>query len=346
MVGAIAVATAVVLAAGGTTVVALATVGEGDVGGEGTPNVQFHTVDRRDLIDTTTAPGTLDFGDRRTLAGTLAGTITGLPGLGEVIDRGGVLYRVDDTPVVLLLGSLPIWRGFDVSMKPGADVLQLEENLSALGYFAGEPDTRFDWVTREAVRDFQEAYGMPRTGALEHGRIVFEPSARRIGELKTVLGGPATGEVFVHTGTERVVSVQLPVAEQRLAIVDAPVTLRLPGGADAGGKVMTVGAPTEITSGSDTKLVVPVQIRLDDPAAAGELQRITVSVDFQSAVYEDVLAVPLTALIALPGGGLGVERRTADGLERVPVETGAFVRGFVEIVGGDLDAGDDVVVPE
>ena len=62
-------------------------------------------------------------------------------------------------------------------------------------------------------------------------------------------------------------------------------------------------------------------------------------------VGRDVLAVPVTALLALPGGGYAVERRTAAGTERVPVEPGQFADGLVAVRGA-LRAGDEVVVPD
>jgi peptidoglycan hydrolase-like protein with peptidoglycan-binding domain len=342
-------ATALLIGAGGAAAFATVTretPPEGD-GGRSASGA-FHTVERRDLADTATMPGTLDYGDQEPMASGIAGTITGLPAIGDVIDRGGALYRVDNTPVVLMIGDLPAWRGFDVSMSNGPDVTQLEGNLRELGFFSGEPDERFDWVTREAVRDWQESIGMPRTGELEPGRIVFQPSGRRVGAVTVRLGSQVGGgsDVLTLTGLDRTVTVQLPLADQRLAEAGAVVEVRLPGGATTTGTIASIGSPTEVPDGTDVKLVIPVEIALDDQAAAGGLQRISVTVGFQKAVYPQVLTVPVTALVALPGGGLGVEKRTDDGIVPVPVETGVFVQGFVEITEGDVAEGDQVVVPE
>jgi len=340
---------ALVLAGAGSTAFMVASRGGGPDGDAEAPaRVRFHTVERRDLADTATSPGVLDYGDQQPLTGTLSGTITGLPSVGQVIDRGEILYRVDNVPVVLMLGDLPAWRAFDVSMSEGPDVTQLEKNLRTLGFFDEKPDQRYDWVTREAVRDWQESLGMPRTGEIPLGRVVFAPTARRVGAVTATVGGQVAsgGEVLTLTSRERAVTVQLPVADQRLAKAGAPVTVRVPGGTEIAGKISSVGSPTEIPDGTEKKLVIPVGITLDDPKAAGDLQRISVSVGFRKAVYEQVLAVPVTALIALPGGGLGVEKRTAEGIVRVPIETGAFVQGFVEVSGGDLAEGDQVVMPE
>lgn len=342
--------TALVVAGGCTATGLVLAQGSSGDGGEptGRPSVELARVERQDLADVTTTPGELDHADPQPLQSGLSGTLTGLPDIGDVIEPGGTVYRVDNTPVVLLRGELPPWRGFDVSMSEGKDVVQLEENLHALGFFDRTPDERFDWVTREAVRDWEESLGMPRTGAIELGRIVFEPEPRRVGAVTSTVGdrtGPGT-EVLTLTGRDRTVQVQLPVADQRLARKGAAVTVRIPGGTETPGRVTAVGSPIEVPNGSDKSVVVPVTVALKDPDSAGELQRISVTVGFRQEVHEQVLAVPVTALIALPGGGLGVEKQGADGdVVPTPVETGAFVQGFVEITGGDLTEGDHVVVP-
>jgi multidrug efflux pump subunit AcrA (membrane-fusion protein) len=342
--------TALVVAGGCTATGLVLAQGSASTGDEPTDraSVELARVERQDLADVTTTPGELDYADQQPLQSGLSGTLTGLPEIGDVIKPGGTLYRVDNTPVVLLRGELPPWRRFDVSMSAGKDVVQLEENLRGLGFFDDTPDERFDWVTREAVRDWEESLGLPRTGAVELGRVVFEPGPRRVGAVAGAVGDRTApgSEVLTLTGRDRTVSVQLPVADQRLAREGAAVTVRIPGGTETPGRVTAVGSPVEVPNGSDKSVVVPVTVELKDPGAAGELQRISVTVGFREEVHEQVLAVPVTALIALPGGGLGVEKQGAGGdIVQTPVETGAFVQGFVEITGGDLAEGDHVVVP-
>jgi peptidoglycan hydrolase-like protein with peptidoglycan-binding domain len=346
---ALGVVGAILLSSAATTTLVLAADSGHEVAGDDDAiSTGLHAVKREDLVDTVTVPGVLDFADQHPLAGGLGGTITAVPAIGELIDRGGTLYRVDDSPVLLMIGSLPAWRGFDVSMTDGPDVAQLEENLRALGFFGQDPDQRFDWVTREAVRDWQESLHLSRTGQIEVGRVVFEPEARRVGAVTAALGdevGQGSG-VLTLTSRARTVTVELPIADQRVAAAGGAVTVRIPGGTNTPGTISSVGAPEEIPGDSEPKLVIPAEVVLDDPAAAGDVQRITVTVELQRAVFENVLAVPVTALIALPGGGVGIEKKTGEGVVEVPVETGSFVRGYVEIIGGDLDEGDRVVVPE
>ena len=58
-----------------------------------------------------------------------------------------------------------------------------------------------------------------------------------------------------------------------------------------------------------------------------------------------MLSVPVTALLAGDDGYV-VEVRPGDGgLRRVPVTTGFFAQGRVEVSGEGLSEGDEVVVP-
>jgi hypothetical protein len=54
--------------------------------------------------------------------------------------------------------------------------------------------------------------------------------------------------------------------------------------------------------------------------------------------------VPVEALVARRGGGYGVE--LAAGRRVVPVETGLFAGGYVEIEGSGIREGTRVVVPD
>jgi len=61
---------------------------------------------------------------------------------------------------------------------------------------------------------------------------------------------------------------------------------------------------------------------------------------------ENVLTVPVTALLALREGGYGVEVITETGSEIVAVDTGMFADGYVEISGEGITEGTVVGVAE
>src|SRR3989442_1625596 len=101
-----------------------------------------------------------------------------LPGVGGVIGRGGTLGRIDTLPVVLMYGSLPAYRTLSQGVSDGPDVAQLNDNLIALGFapYGAIGDRRhFGEATAAAVRRWQSANGLPETGKVELGRVLFTP---------------------------------------------------------------------------------------------------------------------------------------------------------------------------
>ena len=76
------------------------------------------------------------------------------------------------------------------------------------------------------------------------------------------------------------------------------------------------------------------------------LDQAPVDVEVVSDRADDVLAVPVTALLALAEGGYAVEVVTEDGSTvLVAVDPGLFADGFVEVTSSSLQAGMDVVIP-
>ncbi len=149
------------------------------------------TVARRTLSESATVDGTLAYGASLELYDRLSGTYTWLPSVGAVVTRGGTLWRVNDLPVALMYGSVPAYRALKQGVGAGPDVRQLNENLIALGYdpYGAITDLEvFSEATADAVRRFQHAEGLPETGEVELGRVVFAPSARRVTSVHVQLG--------------------------------------------------------------------------------------------------------------------------------------------------------------
>jgi peptidoglycan hydrolase-like protein with peptidoglycan-binding domain len=305
---------------------------------------------RGDLEGSTTAAGTLRFADPRTIQSTVTGVVTSLPKAGSVLKPGERLYAVDNVPVLLLRGKLPAWRDYASGMSDGPDVRQLEENLRELGHFDAEPDEAFTWTTTEAIMDWQEANGLTRTGKLPLGTVQFAQSDLRVGTVTASVGtqaGPGA-DLFEVTGTGQVVTMDLRLDDQQLAVVGNPVEVRLPGGSTTAGTITSVGTPTETEDATgQLRTTIPVVVSLDRPKEAAAFQEASVSVDIPSRRREDVLSVPVGALIAITPQQFGVEAVDPDGTTRqVPVTTGLFAGGRVEISGDDVEAGQRVVVPQ
>jgi multidrug efflux pump subunit AcrA (membrane-fusion protein) len=79
----------------------------------------------------------------------------------------------------------------------------------------------------------------------------------------------------------------------------------------------------------------------------GLLENSQVQVSITSRQHKNVLAVPTTALRAVPGGTYEVVVRSAAGAKHVPVTTGLFdeATGLAELSGEGLAEGQQVEVP-
>lgn len=305
------------------------------------PQVETATVIRGDLTEELRAQGTLAYSAPRDLGTELAGTITGIRPGGTIVAAGQELFRVDDGPVILMHGDLPVWRPFASGMSDGADVRQLEQNLAALGFFDREPDTEFAWSTENAITKWQKLLGIEQTGVIEAGRIVFAPGDIRIAEPKVAIGDASGAAVVSVTSTSKEVTAFIDTARQDLAPAGATVTVLLPGGAETSGTVLTAGSPVEKDGATGKTMKVPLTITLTDPEAGAAFDNVSVSLLLTETRATDVLLIPVGALLAQPGGGFAVERATG---KLVTVKLGTFASGRVAVVGGTLAEGDTIVV--
>jgi multidrug efflux pump subunit AcrA (membrane-fusion protein) len=89
-----------------------------------------------------------------------------------------------------------------------------------------------------------------------------------------------------------------------------------------------------------------VTATIADQKKLGSLDGAPVDVDFVSQEREDVLAVPVAALLALPKGGYGVQIVQGGATRIVAVKTGMFAAGRVEISGDGIAEGLTVGMPK
>ncbi|WP_019629748.1 peptidoglycan-binding protein [Actinomadura atramentaria] len=304
-------------------------------------------VTRGDVVDTESVDGKLTYSGSRNVAAA-PGTVTWTPKEGATVARGRPLLRVDDRPLVLMYGATPFYRTLRRGVPDGKDVRQLEANLQALGYGSDlTVDEEFTAATAAAVKEWQDDAGLPATGAVAPGQVVFLPAAVRVGTLRVAKGDrTGQGPAMTVTGTRPIVHVDLDAAKQRLARAGAPVTVELPGGGTAKGRIASVGRVAETTGrGDDKSSTVDVDIRLTGKPPRG-LDAAPVSVALESARAKDVLSVPVEALLGLSEGGFGVEVVSGAARRIVPVTPGVYGGGRVEVSGPGLAAGTRVGVPE
>lgn len=337
-------AAAVLLGAGGVAAVTL--TGQDDVpAAASAAPAAVAEITRSDLVDTKAVDGVLGYAGRRELPNHAPGTVTRVRKEGAVVRRGGWLYRVDGRPVILMYGDIPIYRTMS-SGTGGKDVEQLERNLKALGHDPGTVDGDFSWRTERAVREWQEEAGLAETGTVGAAQVAVTSGPVRIAEVVAEAGAPAGRSVVTTTSTRRVVHVDLDSGDQRLARIGARVTVDLPGGGEGKGRITSVGTVAEPVrqNGQPTgESTIDLDITLDDPGDLGRLDQAPVTVNLRSERHADVLSVPVEALLALREGGYGL--RLAGG-RIVPVETGLFAAGRVEVSGNGLAEGMKVEVPQ
>jgi multidrug efflux system membrane fusion protein len=354
-IGRLMVAAVVVLAASATTVAGVFVLPGGERGGQARSDLPPATaqVTRQTLVDTQSEDGELGYGAGMLVTARLAGTVTALPAPGSTLKRGRALYRVDNTPVVLLYGSLPAYRVLSPGAK-GADVKQLEQNLKALGYSGFTVDDEYSVRTADAVREWQDDLGLPESGVVELGRVVYATGPVRVDEQKAAVGDaaqPGTA-VLTYTRSARVITVELDVSEARLARKGAAVVVSLSDDKTVPGTIVKTRTVIDTDTGSgdgdganEPKRKIEVTVTVDDEKALARLDQATLKVAFTASSRKDVLTVPVAALLALAEGGYGVQMVDGTATRIVPVRTGLFAGGRVEVSGEGLSEGMTVGMP-
>jgi peptidoglycan hydrolase-like protein with peptidoglycan-binding domain len=300
------------------------------------PRVATATVVRTNLVTTALTGGTLGYAPARPVLNLVTGIYTWLPRPGALVRAGGVLYRVDDSPVTLMAGAVPAWRPFGIGMTDGPDVRQLQAGLIA-GHFAGglftTPTGHYDLATAGAVERWQAARGMTVTGAIPLGQVVFLPTAVLVGALDVAAGEAAAAgqRPYQVTTGQRTVTV--------------PVNPTLPP-AFAGERVSIV-LPSQATVPGTISVAGSAQLTVTPLGATGTGTNVQVQVSLAVQSARDVLAVPVSALLALAGGGYGLEVVGPSGVHRlVGVTAGLFASGQVQVSGAGIAAGTRVVVAQ
>jgi hypothetical protein len=303
-------------------------------------------------------------------------TFTALPPVGGVISQDQGVYSVNNEPVPLLYGPIAAYRAFYEGMSDGADVGELTQDLIALGYGAGLTESNhFSSGTASAVQRWQNALGLPATGRILLGQVVFEPGPIRVTSVTPSVGssvagsGGGPGTVLTATSTTPIVTVDLDVSQEYLVQPGDAVSIVLPDGTSTvGGHIETVGnvatcpggggsgtatgsttaaqSPCS-SSGSSTGSTpsVTVTIALDSTPELATLDQAPVNVNITTQRANNVLAVPVNALLALQGGGFGVDVVSGNESHLVGVTTGLYSDNLVQVSGSGISVGTRVQVP-
>jgi peptidoglycan hydrolase-like protein with peptidoglycan-binding domain len=310
---------------------------------------------RTDVAQRQVESGTLGYQGSFSVVNELpAGVLTWLPSPGQVVRRGHALYRLAEQTVTLLYGPVPAWRDIGPGMTPGPDIRELDANLDALGFQAGPPSDIYTWATETAIERWQLAQGLPETGTIPLGDVVFLHGPLRVTALNTAVSAGADvapgAPVLTGSSTEPSVSVELPPGGPKVRPGDAVLVTMPDGTTTVPGAVSTVGVVTTVPGSGGTQnggaqnggtpsAAIPVIIRL--AGYPGGLDQAPVQVTITEQEDKNVLAVPVTALLAQPGGGYAVRTASAPLHRLIPVTVGLYddETGLVEVSGPGLTPG-------
>lgn len=342
----LAAGTAVVLAGAAVTGAVLLTSGEDPVSAAPEQEaVATAEVARGTLRLVAEVAGELGYGSPTPVTGRGAGIVTWLPSAGVRVERGEQLFRVDDAPVALLYGDLPVYRTLQFPAKAkdplltGADVDLVAANLSALGFYAGSTeDASYGATLAGAVADWQEARDRPGTGVLTAADVVVAAGPVRVDEVLGRVGGDAAGDVLTVTTTDRVLELAVPPDLARGLEPGRPVRVVLADGTRVATAVTRIGGRAEDADGSGEPTVA-VTVEADRPRQLSDAPLGPVTAEVVTARRKGATYVPVTALLALSGGGYGVELPDHS---LVGVELGMVTEGRVQVTG--VEPGTTVVV--
>src|SRR6202021_134051 len=190
-------------------------------------------------------------------------------------------------------------------------------------------------------------------------QVAYAPGPLRITGVTPVPGSPPQPGTAIATATSPVpvVIASVPVGQEYLVKAGDAVTVTLPNGVSTTpGVVTSVSSVASAGSGSADSTqdgrnatqgpgggagqdTVQMTAGFTKPAAGAHLDQAPVSVSIVSARARDVLAVPVSALVALAGGGYAVDVVRGGTGHLVAGPTGLFGQTLVQVSGPCLTAG-------
>jgi len=247
----------------------------------------------------------------------------------------------------LLSGATPAYRDLQQG-ESGPDVRELNRALAAIGDLPrGDVSDLFGPATAAAVRKLEAHFGAPQTGALPLGQVVFLPTAVRVTAVTPSVGAAAGSGQVVLTATSDTPQVvaQIDPSLQSAVKDGEQATISLPDQSTVLGTITSV-AEAASAGGSSGSPTIQVNIRPERPEALSLLDGASVNVAVTTATVAHALYVPVTALLARPGGGYAIELVRGARRTLAPVTLGLFddAAGLVQISGRGIAAGDGVVV--
>lgn len=303
---------------------------------------------------------------------------------GANLDEGGVIGVVDERPILLMQGAVPMWRTLAPGSK-GEDVRQLQAALARLGYVIYDDAGVFGDSTALAVNQYLAALGYGsvdatnaplqsedwKRTAIPRQQLVFSPSTPVMVTSRCgIAGQKVAGELCVLETAEREHAIAfstVDVSDADLnALEGASVTIPAAHGPITG----IVGKQYVVTKQANTPTVGEGQTSqgntgANDSAGIGDDNRIylrlenadTENLQAESAKINSAETPVMVTRVQGKADALTVESSAlrqdgsqiwvmTDGGRHVDVDTGLCVQGICEIDGDGLADGMVIVLPE
>ncbi|TFV48155.1 hypothetical protein [Blastococcus sp. TF02A-35] len=275
------------------------------------------------------------------LSSSAAGTVTRGAAVGETLHPGQLWLHVDEKPVTVAPGAIPMYR--DLLAPPpggpplkGDDVRQLQQFLTAEGEFAGSVNGAFSDSLGRAAARWRDRHGMGDTPGFARAELAFlaGPGPWTVTEVTVGVGEAFSGgEVLTVSSGDLAVTVELDGTPP-----DGAVFALVPV-AGAGGEEVPLTPTGAATLTPENKYA----LQLAPPPGAGALTAGTsVIVEQRVVLATGVVTVPVAAVRVDAAGDTYVEcRGPGAGQERCPVALGPTNGTDVAVTEG-LSAGTEV----
>lgn len=265
---------------------------------------------------------------------------------GDEVSQGSQLYSVNLRPVFVARGEVPAFRAISEGAE-GADVVQMQALLADLGFYGGAQDGKSGAATVRAVKAWQKSLGLPQTGVVEVGDVIFAPTLpTRIAPNNEVLfrGAALAGGEDVANGLPVAPHFSIPATEGQAAMM--PTGVRVEVTSPEGGTWLGEIADQRRVAETST-VEVGVNADAEGASLCGE-ECAQVPVTGQSTLAARVvttetvegLVVPSAALVSGADGVVSVIDKKGT---RIPVSVIASAKGMSVVEG--VDAGLSVRVP-
>lgn len=264
---------------------------------------------------------------------------------GDEAAQGSVLYYVNQRPVVVAAGTVPAFRAIGEGAH-GADVEQLQQMLTATGFYAGDVDGQVRWGTIVAIREWQRSLGLEQTGIVELGDVIFVPTL----PTRVSLDTDVIARDRAVTGGEQVVRAlpatpvfTVPVTDAQAAMVPAGTVVEITA---PEGQIWTAVAADQVRDEQSQTVIISLTGTDDGPICADQCSQIPVAT--QSRLPSQIVTVPTVEGLVVPSAALvtdaGGQVAVIDSAgTRMQVSVVASARGVSVIEG--IDQGTSVRVP-